>query len=90
VAEVYNIGGGRHSLCSMLEAIAICERLTGRPMNWHYSEDNRAGDHIWWVSDVRKFQSHYPGWHYRFDLEGLIGDIHAALEDRAGEPVTAA
>jgi CDP-paratose 2-epimerase len=82
VAEVYNIGGGRHSQCSMLEAIAICERLTGRPMNWSYSEDNRAGDHIWWISDVRKFQRHYPEWRYRYDLEALIGEIHAALTVR--------
>jgi CDP-paratose 2-epimerase len=89
VAEVYNIGGSRHSQCSMLEAIAICERLTGRPMNWRYSEDNRAGDHIWWVSDVRKFQSHYPEWRYRYDLEGLIGEIHAALDDRVGAQVAA-
>jgi len=58
VAEVYNIGGGRHSHCSILEAIAICERLTGRPMNRGYSEENRLGDHIWWISDMRKFQSH--------------------------------
>ena len=89
VAEVYNIGGSRHSQCSMLEAIAICERLTGRPMNWRYSEDNRAGDHIWWVSDVRKFQGHYPEWRYRYDLEGLIGEIHAALDDRVGAQVAA-
>ncbi len=84
VAEVYNIGGGRHSQCSMLEAIAICERLTGRPMNWSYSEDNRAGDHIWWISDVRKFQSHFPEWCYRYDLERLIGEIHAAVDYRVG------
>jgi CDP-paratose 2-epimerase len=90
VAEVYNIGGGRHSQCSMLEAIAICERLTGRPMNWSYSEDNRAGDHIWWVSDVRKFQAHYPEWSYRYDLEALLGEIHAALEDRVGAHAVAA
>ena len=83
MAEVYNIGGGRHSQCSMLEAIAVCERLTGRPMNWSYSEDNRAGDHIWWISDVRKFQSHSPEWQYRYDLEALIGEIHAAIADRA-------
>ncbi len=89
VAEVYNIGGSRHSQCSMLEAIAICERLTGKPMDWRYSEDNRAGDHIWWVSDVRKFQSHYPEWRYRYDLEGLIGEIHAALDDRVGAQVAA-
>ena len=69
----------------MLEAIAICEQLTGRPMNWSYAEDNRVGDHIWWVSDVRKFQSHYPDWRYRYDLEGLIGEIHAALDDRCPE-----
>ncbi len=84
VGEVYNIGGSRHSQCSMLEAIAICERLAGQPMNWSYSEDNRAGDHIWWISDVRKFQSHYPEWTYRYDLESLLGEIHAALMERAG------
>src|SRR5690606_27976944 len=62
VGEVYNIGGSRHANCSMLEAIEMCERITGRTMNWSYNETNRAGDHIWWISDVRKFQAHYPGW----------------------------
>jgi CDP-paratose 2-epimerase len=90
VAEVYNIGGGRHSQCSILEAIAICERLTGRPMNWTYSEDNRVGDHIWWISDVSKFQNHYPEWRYRYDLEALLREIHAAVEDRAGPRVRTA
>jgi len=47
----------------MLEAIKMCEDLTGRPMNWSYVEDNRVGDHIWWIGDVRRFQSHYPKWH---------------------------
>jgi CDP-paratose 2-epimerase len=86
VAEVYNIGGGRHSQCSMLEAIAICERRTGKPMNWSYSEENRAGDHVWWISDVRKFQRHYPEWYYRYDQETLIGEIHAAIVDRLHAP----
>jgi CDP-paratose 2-epimerase len=54
-------------------------------MNWSYSEDNRAGDHIWWISDVRKFQSHYPDWTYRYDLDGLLGEIHSALAERVGE-----
>ena len=58
---VYNIGGGRHSNCSMLEAIAACERLSGKPMNWSYSEQNRTGDHIWWISDVRRFQARLSG-----------------------------
>jgi CDP-paratose 2-epimerase len=73
--EVYNMGGSRYSNCSMLEAIRACERLTGRPMNWSYAEDNRIGDHIWWISDVRRFQSHYPDWRYRYDLDSLLGEI---------------
>ena len=81
-AEVYNMGGGRHANCSMLEAIAHCEAMTGRPMKWSYDETNRAGDHMWWVSDVRKFQDHYPAWRYRYDLETMITEIHDAVADR--------
>ena len=82
--EVYNIGGSRHSNCSMLEAIAICESLTGRPMSWSYTDGNRAGDHIWWISDVRRFQSHYPNWRYRYDMRGILTEIHDAMVERAG------
>ena len=71
--EVYNAGGGRHSNCSMLEAIDACERISGKKLNWSYVEDNRIGDHIWWISDVRKFQSHYPDWKFRY---GQIGRAH--------------
>jgi CDP-paratose 2-epimerase len=80
--EVYNIGGARHSNCSMIEAIRICENLTGRTMNYTYSDTNRTGDHIWWISDVRKFQSHYPDWQFTYDVERLIREIHAELVDR--------
>ena len=59
----------------MLEAIAACERLTGKPMNWSYSEQNRTGDHIWWISDVRRFQGNYPGWNYRYDIDAILGEI---------------
>lgn len=76
--EVYNIGGSRHSHCSMREAIALCEEIAGRALRREYVEDNRVGDHIWWVSDVRKFQGHYPGWSYRYDLRGILEEIHAA------------
>jgi CDP-paratose 2-epimerase len=76
---VYNIGGSRHSNCSMLEAIACCERLTGRPMNWSYSEQNRTGDHIWWISDVRRFQSDYPNWRYRYDIDAILAEIFEGL-----------
>ena len=76
--EVYNIGGSRHSNCSMLEAITLSEEISGKKLEWSYVEDNRIGDHIWWISDVRKFQSHYPEWSYRYDLRGLLEEIHAA------------
>jgi CDP-paratose 2-epimerase len=78
-AVVYNIGGGRHSNCSMLEAILACERLIGRPMNWRYSDQNRTGDHIWWISDVRRFQTDYPNWRYRYDIDQILGEIIEAI-----------
>ncbi|BBK30828.1 CDP-paratose 2-epimerase [Stella humosa] len=81
-ASVYNIGGGRHANCSMLEAIAGCERRTGRPMRWSYSDDARTGDHIWWVSDTRRFQADFPDWRYRYDLDGILDQMHAAVERR--------
>ena len=69
VGEVYNIGGSRHCNCSMLEAIALCEEISGRKLSWEYVEDNRIGDHIWWISDVRKFREHYPEWNFRYGLQ---------------------
>ncbi|HLM77987.1 MAG TPA: NAD-dependent epimerase/dehydratase family protein, partial [Rubrobacteraceae bacterium] len=62
VGEVYNVGGSRFSNCSMLEAVRLCEEIAGRQLDWDYSESNRSGDHIWWISDVSKFRSHYAGW----------------------------
>ena len=80
--EVYNIGGGRYCNCSMIEAIEKCESLTGRPMRWSYSEANRTGDHIWWISDIRRFQDHYPHWSMRYDLDAILKEIFEALTDR--------
>src|SRR5450755_2317758 len=77
--EVYNAGGSRHSNCSMLEAIDECERISGKKLQWTYVEDNRIGDHIWWVSDVRKFQAHYPNWKFQFDLKAILQQIHQAV-----------
>jgi CDP-paratose 2-epimerase len=78
--EVYNIGGSRYSNCSLLEAIEICEEISGRKLSWHYEETNRLGDHIWWISDIRKFQGHYPTWKFRYGLRDLLQDIHGAIE----------
>jgi CDP-paratose 2-epimerase len=77
--EVYNIGGSRHSNCSMLEAIDFCEEISGKKLTWSYEEANRIGDHIWWISDVRKFQSHYPTWKFRYGLREILEEIYAAV-----------
>jgi len=83
VGEVYNIGGARHSNCSMHEAIVLCEAITGKPMNTVYVEDNRIGDHIWWISDVRKFKNHYPGWQHAYDVRAILQEIYDGLGQRA-------
>jgi CDP-paratose 2-epimerase len=77
--EVYNLGGSRHSNCSMREAIAASEKISGLKLAWTYVEDNRIGDHIWWISDVRKFQKHYPRWRYQFDLQAILKEIYEAV-----------
>lgn len=74
-AEVYNIGGGRHSNCSMIEAIRLAEEIAGRELNWTYSPEARSGDHIWWISSVAKFKSHYPLWDFRYDIRSLMEEI---------------
>jgi CDP-paratose 2-epimerase len=79
---VYNIGGSRFSNCSMLEAITMCEEISGSKMNWEYGDDNRTGDHIWWVSDISKFQSHYPGYEVKFDCRAILQEIHDRNQER--------
>jgi CDP-paratose 2-epimerase len=74
--QVYNLGGGRESHCSMLEAIELCERIAGRPLRWTYQETNRIGDHIWYVSSLRRFRADYPQWRLRYSLEALLQDIY--------------
>ncbi len=79
VGEVYNIGGGRHSNCSMLEAIELCEDITGKRMNYSYTENNRIGDHIWWISDVSKFKAHYPEWEYKYGIKEILVEIFGSM-----------
>lgn len=80
--ECYNAGGGRHSNCSMQEAIELCEKISGNKMSYSYAEDNRIGDHIWYVSDVSKFKSHYPSWNWTFDLEQTLVEMHENMLKR--------
>ena len=82
--EVYNIGGSRFSNCSVLEAIALCQKISGREMDWEYDPANRTGDHIWWISDITKFQSHYPGYELKYDSVGILSEIHDTYCERWG------
>lgn len=84
VGEVYNIGGSRFSNCSMLEAIQHCEAITGKRLDWHYVETSRIGDHIWWVSDVRKFKRHYPDWELTYTVKGILEEIFLHNVNRWG------
>jgi CDP-paratose 2-epimerase len=79
---VYNIGGSRHSNCSVLEAIALIEEIHGTRLNYTLNETARAGDHIWWISDVRRFQRDYPAWSYTYDLRSTLREIVVAAEER--------
>ncbi len=73
--EVYNAGGGRHSNISMLEAIEKIEKLVGKKAIITYSDTNRSGDHIWYVSDVSKFKKHYPEWNFTYDIDAILKEI---------------
>lgn len=80
--EVYNAGGGRYSNCSMQEAIAMCENITEKKMNYQYSKENRIGDHIWYISDLTKFKKHYPGWRQEYNISMILEDIFQGLTSR--------
>jgi CDP-paratose 2-epimerase len=75
-AAVYNIGGGRHSNCSMIEAIELCEEIAGRSLDWTLSDGARMGDHRWWISDLAPFAEDYPDWEQEYDLWGILREIH--------------
>jgi CDP-paratose 2-epimerase len=66
----------------MLEAISMCEEISGQKMNWKYGPENRIGDHIWWVSDIGKFQLDYPGYELQFDCQTILREIHDQNRER--------
>lgn len=80
--EVYNVGGSRHCNCSIREAIALCNELVGTKMTVEYSDEARSGDHIWYISDIRKFQQHYPAWSFRYGLRDMVQQIISAQTAR--------
>jgi CDP-paratose 2-epimerase len=82
VAEVYNIGGGRFSNASVIEAIELAEEIGGEDLVWTYQDANRIGDHIWWIGDNGRFESHYPGWKLEYDVRRILEEICDANRDR--------
>ena len=80
--EAYNAGGGRFANCSMIEAIKMCEEITGKKLNHTYSEQARSGDHIWYISDVSKFMKDYPGWDYKWNLHNTLVDIYNSMSKK--------
>jgi CDP-paratose 2-epimerase len=82
-AAVYNIGGGRGSNCSMLEAITESEQIAGRELDWTMSEENRIGDHRWWISDLGEFERDYPNWERRFGITEILEQIHQSAVEAA-------
>jgi len=88
--EVYNLGGGRVSNCSMLEAIEMVSQISGYRLNYTLSEENRIGDHIWWISDVTKFRRHYPEWDFNYDIRSIIQEIVTATLEREAQRLSPA
>ena len=82
IAEVYNIGGGRFSNVSVLEAIEKCQEIASKKMNYDYSEQNRIGDHLWWIGDNGRFESHYPGWKMEYNVDKILQEIYDANQER--------
>jgi CDP-paratose 2-epimerase len=79
---VYNIGGGRQSNCSMLEAIEACERIAGRELRWQMGEEPRIGDHRWWISDLAPFETDYPDWRLRYGIEEILAEMYEQNVER--------
>jgi CDP-paratose 2-epimerase len=82
VGAVYNIGGGRRSNASVLEAIELCARIAGQELRWDYDDTARTGDHIWWISSNASFREHYPEWDIQYDVPRILEEIYDANGDR--------
>ena len=80
--EVYNLGGGRQNNCSILEAVDGCQKICGKKMNVVFSDQNRIGDHMWYISNPAKFQNHYPGWRQNYSLRETLLEIFEINADR--------
>jgi CDP-paratose 2-epimerase len=82
IGEVYNLGGGRQSNVSVLEAIELGQIITQKELNYQYVNQSRMGDHIWYISDTSKFKSHYPDWKLTYQVKGILEEIFEENKDR--------
>lgn len=82
IAEVYNIGGGRENSISILEAFSLIESISGKQMRYKYSEQNRIGDHMCYISDLSKIKSHYPEWAITKNLKTTFMEIHSSWKNK--------
>jgi CDP-paratose 2-epimerase len=80
--EVYNLGGGRENNISILESFDLIENLTGKKVNWEYLDQNRIGDHICYISDLRKMKSHFPEWRLTRSITDIFQEIITAEKER--------
>jgi CDP-paratose 2-epimerase len=86
--EVYNLGGGKANSCSIWEAFQLTEEITGKKQRYTYVEQNRAGDHICYYTDLRKVQGHFPSWRITRPLRNIVEEIAASWSLR-GATITA-
>ncbi|GAB2706101.1 NAD-dependent epimerase/dehydratase family protein [Mucilaginibacter koreensis] len=82
VAEVYNLGGGRANSISILEAFSLIESISGKKMIYEYSEQNRIGDHMCYISNLDKMKAHYPNWDITKDLATTFQEIYESWCNR--------
>jgi len=84
--EVYNIGGGRFSNASVIEAIDLAQEIVGEELDWTYEDTNRVGDHLWWIGDNGRFEAHYPEWELKHDVRNILEEMWDSNRDRWQRP----
>ena len=73
--EVYNMGGGRYSNCSIIEALDLVEDISNIKIKREVIKKPRVGDHIWYISNVSKFKKHYPNWKQKYNTQKIIEEL---------------
>tara|TARA_B100000795_G_C22791076_1_gene436961 strand:- start:193 stop:1248 length:1056 start_codon:yes stop_codon:yes gene_type:complete len=73
--EVYNIGGGRYSNCSIIEALDLVDNIANIFIKRNILKKPRVGDHIWYISNLSKFKKQYPNWKQKYDTKKIIEEL---------------